>query len=536
MKKHSIYLAAGSVLVAMSLVACNDLDLQPQSSYVTAQQKSDALAENPGLAAAGVVGISSNLNQFGSVFSENHADFGWPALMMTLDLIGPDEYCSNSGYNWFASSGDYNYGTIGNLANQMMWYYAYKTIRTCNDVVSNVPENTEDPTLMLNAAQGYANRAYMYFTLAQGFQYTYKGNETLPCVPVITDKNVEVAALDGCPRSTVEQVYTQVLSDLETAITMLTKAEDAEYTVKDIADVGSKRFVSLAVAYGIRARVYMVMNKWQEAADDAAKAIALTDAKPFSIAEASVPTFVTADEHNWMWCVYIDPSSRPVTTGICNWPSMMGSFTNGYASQVGVWKKISKSLYNTIPLTDCRRGWFLNEKKASANLNSAQSSYLTTRGAEAYTQVKFGPYEGVINTTTNANDWPLMRVEEMYLVQAEATAMAGNVTEGAKLLENFVKTYRDPQYTCGMTDPEEFHDEVWRQRRIELWGEGFCYFDLLRLNKGLDRRGTGIEATWVYNIEAPLKPFLIPTGEMETNKQIGANNEPWSKPTPVDDK
>lgn len=535
MKKQSIYIAAGSVLLAMTLSACNDLDLQPEDSYVTTEQKSLALAANPGLAAAGVVGISSTMNQFESVFSSNHADFGWPALMMTLDLIGPDEYSANSGYNWFSSSGEYSYGTIANLANQMMWYYAYKTIKSSNDVIASIPADTEDPLLLMNAAQGYANRAYMYFTLAQGFQYTYVGHESLPCVPVLTDLNAIEAATEGTPRSTVEEVYAQILNDLTTAIEMLSKGEAAGYTVSNIADVGSKRFVSQAVAYGLRARVHLVMNKWKEAADDAANAIRLTGATPFSIAEASVPTFVTSEEHNWMWCVYIDASSRPVTTGICNWPSMMGSFTNGYATQVQVWKKISKKLFSTIPLTDCRRGWFLDDKGQSPNLNSSQVAYLSGCKVEPYTQVKFGPYEGVINTTTNANDWPLMRVEEMYLVQAEGLGMSGDVPGGKNILETFVKTYRDPSYTCSAADAAAFQEEVWRQRRIELWGEGFCYFDLLRLNKGLDRRGTGIDASWVYNVPAPLKPFLIPTGEMETNKQIGANNEAWSKPTAVDD-
>ncbi len=537
MKKQIIYMATGSLLLGASLTACNDLDTMPLSNYVTTEQKSLALSLNPGLASSGVVGIANTLNQFESVFSDNHADFGWPALMMTLDLIGPDEYSANSGYNWFSSSGEYSYGTIGNLANQMMWYYAYKAIRASNDVISSVPSDTEDPTLMISAAQGYVYRAYMYFTLAQGFQYTYVGHESLPCIPLLTDQNaLQVANDGGCPRSTVEETYTQILNDLTTAINLLSKGEAAGKSVSDLAEIGSKRFASQAVAYGIRARVYLVMNKWKEAADDAQKAIALSGATPFSIAEASKPTFVTSDEHNWMWCVYIDASSRPVTTGICNWPSMMGSFSNGYATQVQVWKKISKTLFSTIPITDCRRGWFLDDKGQSKNITAAQKSYLTKCKAEPYTQVKFGPYEDQINTTTNANDWPLMRVEEMYLIQAEALGMSGDLPGGTKVLQDFVTKYRDPSYVCNAIGSEQFQDEVWRQRRIELWGEGFCYFDLLRLNKGLDRRGTGIDASWVYNVPAPLKPFLIPTMEMETNKLIGENNESWSKPNAVDDK
>ena len=78
----------------------------------------------------------------------------------------------------------------------------------------------------------------------------------------------------------------------------------------------------------------------------------------------------------------------------------------------------------------------------------------------------------------------------MYLILAEAQAMGGNASQGKTTLENFVKTYRDPQYSCEGSSDKEIQDEVWIQRRIELWGEGLAYFDLLRLRKGIDRAST----------------------------------------------
>ena len=236
-----------------------------------------------------------------------------------------------------------------------------------------------------------------------------------------------------------------------------------------------------------------------------------------------------------MWAIFIEPSDRVVTSGIINFPSHMGSFnSNGYWA-VGAFRLINIALYNSIPATDCRKGWWLDANGLSTNLNESQQSFVTANAAAPYTQVKFGPYQGIVGTSTNANDVPLMRVEEMYLIQAEATAMAGNAAGGKQILEDFVKTYRDPSYSTTAASASEVQDAVWTQRRIELWGEGFCYFDLLRLNKGLDRRGGGYESTWVYNVAAPLKPFLIPNQEMETNAAIGSNNETWDRPTAVDD-
>ncbi len=72
----------------------------------------------------------------------------------------------------------------------------------------------------------------------------------------------------------------------------------------------------------------------------------------------------------------------------------------------------------------------------------------------------------------------------MILIRAEALAMGGNPGTGKSVLENFVKTYRDPSYICPVSDAKGIQDEVWYQRRVELWGgEGFSLFDVKRLKK-----------------------------------------------------
>ena len=534
MKNKIFYIAASALFLSSGLVSCNDLDTFPEQSYVTASQKEEAVSMNPELASAGVVGISSTYPRCWSVYADAHNDFGWPALMMFLESIGIDFVSSNIGYNWFAyGASDYSIGTNNNYTNNMAWYLSYKIIKSSNDLIATIDPETTDPELMLFAAQGYANRAYAYFILAQLFQQTYVGHESLPCVPIITDLNSDQVAMDGgAPRASVQEVYDQILSDLDTAVGMLDRSG---LPVTQIASTGSRRFVSLGAAYGLRARVNLVMNNWQAAASDAANAIRTSGCTPLSIEEASRPGFSNSDDHECMWAIYIQETDRCVTTGIVNYPSMMGSFnSNGYWT-VGATRRINKGLFASIPTNDARKGWWLDSSKSSKNLTTEETKFVMGYNPDAYTTVKFGPYQGQVGTVTNANDFFLMRVEEMYLIQAEATAMAGDAAAGKNLLETFVKTYRNPSYTCNASTPEAVQNEVWMQRRIELWGEGFAYLDLLRLNKGLDRRGGGWEAVWCYNVPAPLKPLLIPNGEMQANKNIGANNDAWATPQPVDD-
>ena len=170
----------------------------------------------------------------------------------------------------------------------------------------------------------------------------------------------------------------------------------------------------------------------------------------------------------------------------------------------------------------------------SPNLNAEQAAYAEEAGCPAYTQMKFGCYKDEIYTSTNANDIPLMRVEEMYLILAEAQAMAGDHAAGAATLENFVKTYRDPAYTCIATTSKAVQEAAWKQRRIELWGEGFSYTDLMRLKKNIDRRGGGYEPNVIFNIQAGDNVLIypIPQSAMEQNPNLIQNPEATA-PQPV---
>ena len=158
---------------------------------------------------------------------------------------------------------------------------------------------------------------------------------------------------------------------------------------------------------------------------------------------------------------------------------------------MGGWRRISPKLYNQIPESDVRKGWFLDDTGVSVNLPAAAQAYITKKGAPVYTQVKYGPMNDEWGSNNNATDVILMRVEEMYLIKAEAQAMNNDVSGGVNTLNSFVNTYRDPSYKCTATTGEAVQEAVWHQRRIEFWGEGLAYFDIMRLNKGVNRLGCG---------------------------------------------
>lgn len=514
-----------------ALTGCYDLQTEPYNQYVTEDQKAQVKNDNPEMALASITGITGLFSTYCQVLDQ-HNDFGIPSVMMCLDTRGTDMVSEFIGYNWFNDDTRMNDCDPSSDMAYLAWNHYYRQVFAANAAIKSLDPESTDPETQFFLAQGLAMRANDYFNLAQIFQFTYKGNEEKPCVILITEKNADEVAVNGSSRSTVKETYDQILSDINEAIRLL---DESGVRPEQILSSKPKRLVSLATTYGIRARVNLVMNNWSAAAADAQAAINAFKGAPMSMQTASHPGLNSLDETNWMWGIAIAETDRVVTSGIINWPSHMGSLNYGYAT-VGAWRKCNMALFNSIPRTDVRRNWFLDVDGYSAGLSEAQQAYCTGNSTPAYTQVKFAPYQGEIDTSTNANDIPLMRVEEMYYILAEATAMAGG--DGASILNQFVRTYRDPSYSFAGSG-EAVQEECWQQRRVELWGEGLTTYDLLRLKKPFDRRGGGWEPNLVYNV-APTDNVLIiplPQGEINGNSQLKAsdNNPSAAMPTPVTD-
>ena len=544
----SLFVGLGAIV---ALTACNDLDTELKSENVTTTTKEEVLEQNPDMALGSVNAIATGAYQLQAITS-NHYDFGLPSVMMMLDSNGQDFISANSGYNWMTSAVALTCGSYTGQETYEVWYTLYNGINTENSLLATIPADTEDETLMFYRAQGLCFRAFDYWILSQVYQQNYYGNQSLPCVPVITEENMLEAASEGWPRNTVQEVYDQILSDLNEAVELLS---NTPVKAQNVISAKPKRFFNLDTAYGMLARVYLTMHDYENAQKAAENCLAVTSCQPYSIADVSKPTFINLEDSSWLLGQAVAETDAPVLSGIVNFPSFMGTFNYGYC-QYGAWKWINKILYNSIPATDVRKGWWLNADFKSANLTQPYYDYMDSYGYTsnvnissddsnfqailAYTQVKFAPYNYVIDTSTNASDIPYFRIEEVYYILYEAMAMNGNTGGALSGLQSFVKTYRNPSYNFSNTDASAIQDEIWMQRRIEFWGEGFVsWFDLKRLGKGIDRVGAGYPSPFVYQIPAGSEMFVIPIPQQETttNKKLpqSDNNPNWSRPTPVAD-
>lgn len=539
--KHLNKITAVVALGSVAMTSCVDLDTFPQGGAFTQDQKQEVVEALPERLAADIVGMyATNLAQFTVFGSSNRGDdFGYPAVCLSNDLNGPDMVAPDNGYNWFSTCSEYSDRSDTYANPYMRWALFYNQIKLANDILASIPSDTEDATLKVYRGQAKAIRAFDYLNLVPYFQFKYKGNEDKPSIPLITE-NME-GDVSNNPRATVQAAYDLIMSDLDAAI-----ADLEGYSRK----AGDKSEIDQQVAYGLRARANLYMENWQAAADDAAKA--MSGYTPYQRSELTKPMFVSSDESGWMWALEITEADYNADNSLISWPGVLGSFcVSSYSAGTGMYKSINVLLYNLIPSTDVRKGWWVDANLHSDNLTGQSWTNLATgddiatltisdMGKEPflpYTNVKFGMYGGLGNNVA-ANDWPLMRVEEMILIQAEATAMAGNVAGGKSILENFVKGYRDPNYTCNASSATDFQDEVWFQRRVELWGEGFGMADVMRLGKNIVRVKNGVETNFpdnfAFNIAANDGWLLMRIPQQETNSNTGiplsANNNDGTQP------
>ena len=538
-------LMLGAALLAVS---CKDIDEQvPQSGALTKEQVQETNTAIPSRLQATFDGMFNFMAKpyAGYPTSTRADDFGFVMAAISLDLEGADMSSDNNGYNWFSTCCEYS-NRNPNYANPFIRYkIPYTEIGLCNDFIASMPaETAETPAGKNQLAQARALRCFSYMALAPYFQGNYAQHANDPCIPLLIDGT----DFTNNPRATVKEVYDYIISELTEAIPDLGGLERS-----------TKAYINENVAYGLRARANLAIGNYAEAAADAAKA--QEGFTPASIAEVSEPAFCRLSEHNWIWGINVF-DDMVKTSGYPTCSSWLGAFSgDGYGPATNCVPFINVLLYDKIPETDVRKGWWLDANMHSpnwANLvwsDPADASvfakgddiatFSTSDGGKVpflpYTNIKFGQKSGIGNALNN-NDFPLMRVEEMILIQAEGLAKSGNEGQARQVLENFVRTYRDPAYDSN-AGGRTLADEIWFQRRVELWGEGFFMSDARRLGKPIVRihsadsktNGSNLPAAFQFNVsqDNAYLNMRFPTTEMNNNRGI-VDNQGGTQPVQGD--
>lgn len=521
--------------IAILLASCAGFDeLAPQGGTLLSSQIKEANEYAPSRGNAPFNGMYTKLGApvsvMGGGVNGRPDDFGFIMIAFSSDLEAADVITANSGYNWFSSCCALT-SRNADYANPYIRYAApYNEIAAANEIINTYPADSQDTEILYKLAQARAIRAFSYLNLAPYFQFRYETSADQPCIPLVTESTADFTQN---PRATVAQVYQLIMEDLNWAI------EHLEGYVRT-----DKSRIDQQVAYGLRARANLNMGNWSAAASDAAKAA--EGYIPASISEVSKPSFYSIDEHNWIWG-YDMTTDMALTNPYATASSWIRSFSgDGYSAATQVYSCINSLLYDKIPDTDVRKGWWVNPSLESPLLNNVNWNGVTGNAVAAleieniklaflpYTNVKFGMNQ--VGGTNNDEDWPFMRVEEMILIQAEGLVRSGSSEAGREILEDFIRTYRDPEYSSE-AGGRTLADEIWYQRRVELWGEGFSNNDTRRLGKPLVRFHGGsdsnVPAAFRFNMTADNPWWLLRFPKAETNTNLAiVDNSGGSRPVP----
>lgn len=537
------------VLAAVAVLSASCIkETFPQGSTVTQAQ----LSESTDALSAMLNSIPSSMtsaNAAGYMSSySSQFDFGIPAIHMATDSMCEDIAVmgSNPGYYWFGAwIGDNNQGERY-IYCAYFWDCYYPWIKTCNDIIGTVKvalaeeKATDDQKDILGKA--YAYRAKFYLDLAR--LYEAKENLYIPVpehivgltAPIVTDETTEKDGFNN-PRAKKEDMYKFILDDL-------TKA--AEYISPEST---SYLQPSLAVVNGLFARTYIELAADGDAeaaqlAIDYADAVIDASYTPLTEAKWSDPKtgFNDGMSAGWVWGVSqsAENSSNLVSFMAHISAEASWGYVPGYS-----YAGINKALYDQISEKDFRKYSYLDPDMMDYHPYKllAEKEFLSGTGAFGgapaipYESIKFRPKNGNYSDYVEGNlvDIPLMRVEEMYLLKAEAQVYANKLGDAVTTINDFMK-YRitDGSYACAATGRQGILDEILLQKRIEFWAEGIVMYDYKRMNHGFTRgyEGTNHAGVHRYNCNgrSPQWNIVITRGETQANKGIP---ESFNNPDPT---
>ena len=543
MKKiYSSLMATCLLATSFLTVGCID-ETEPNSMATSEQLAANATATEALLWA--MPAYMSTFDVLGYDDDAFHYDYGMGSMMQIRDVMGEEYVATAHTYEWYDSWVNNYYLGRDYVSQALVWQTFYKSILTTNQLIKAVNPETASSVQLSYLAAGKAFRAALYLDLARMYEFLPNdGTDRINAdgqdvfgltVPFVFENTTEAEARNN-PRAFHTDAFNYIKKDLEEALELY----DENGGLKD------KQLPGFAATQGLLARAYMwhgsflkefgaeydenlsANDCFEQAAYYAGQAEA--GGTPMTEAQWTDPkTGFNTINKAWLWGFTTSKENDAVQTGIINWVSWTSNETAyGYASH-GPYRKVAPNFYDRIPTSDFRK---LSWKAPENSTLYSKLQYCDEdvfKGLPTYASLKIRPGQGNVSdyNVGSAVSVPLMRVEEMWFIEAEAMAQSGDIDGAIGVLTTFMKTYRNPKYSFPGGD---IIDEIFFQKRVELWGEGLNYFDYKRLNKPVTRgyEGTpfGPDAQMNTTTRPAWMNFVIHINEINNNDAIRAFNNP----------
>ncbi|KJD34976.1 hypothetical protein PW52_12815 [Tamlana sedimentorum] len=360
-----------------------------------------------------------------------------------------------------------------------MWTRMYYTNNALNNVINSdvtaTTANQDEKDHLIGEA--YALRGLVYFNLVNFFAQHYKftSDASHLGVPLILtfDPTYEPE------RSTVAEVYEQIISDMTTAISLMDTT----------SRTGNSSTLSPTAVKALLSRVYLYMEDWENA-----------EAMATDVINSSSYALVSNDNYLNLWTV--DNSSESIfeisNTDVDNSGLIAGIYViDGFGDYLPSNDVVS--LYDT---NDARMQVFLEDTFLVGD----------------YAPFRINKYPDVLGT----DNTKIIRLAEVYLNRAEARAQIGTNITGAQDDLDMVRQRGLPTAPDVTATGTDLIDEILLERRLELAFEGQRLWDLMRYKQDIVRTQCTASICYIpYGDDTNILP--IPQDETDVNPNITQN-------------
>lgn len=505
--KRIIYILTGIVLLSLS--SCSDF-LEPKSQSEYVPKDANALQEM----------------LIGSAYpKQDKSNFLLPFLSFLDDDIQfhktDYEFSINSLKNIEAKQAVYTWQPDmffimerNGYPLQNIWEGYYNYILGANaalDYIGDVNGTEAEKNYVI--AQSLGLRAFYYFMLVNHFGAPYNYNKQALGVPLKLDSNLLPEDQLLMTRNTVEEVYNQIVDDLNEAERLfLTLSKDKQYEPNYL--------VSLPMIQLLKSRVFLYMENWKDAAIYANKVIkdwsfALVDLNNLPSPTVAEPyynfTSLKSSEVIWLYgsvsdlTVFNDESVEYEEEGY------FGNTTTYYREAFIA----SDNLIESFEDGDLRKEKYIAKEFNKDDKVFYEDSYTT-----------FGKYKlSATGEPSGSGNFALsFRLGEAYLNLAEAAAHNNDESTALSALKTLLaKRYEPDKFVepTGLTG-DALKTFIKNERRKELCFEGQRWFDLRRygMPQIIHRWG---EQVYTLKQNDPSYTMPIPDAVLIKNKKLEQN-------------
>lgn len=371
----------------------------------------------------------------------------------------------------------WNLNPLGTSQNSVknLWLQAYFTINLCNLFIDGMAAKG---TAVVGAAlsnnylgEARMVRALSYYSLLQFYARPYAdGSGSKPGLPLRLI-GIKGSGFSDLARSTVAEVYTQILSDLNFAETNLPLTNAS-------AELNTTR-AHRNTAIALKTRVYLSMQNYTAVITEGNKLASQLTA-PFKaltgVADSLQPNITTIFGAGAIYNTTESIFSLPMTSTAGDNP--------GTQNQLGFYFVRNGASLGTAEYSMNVNGVLANPNWSATDVRKTSLVYTNASTGKKFVSKYQSP-------SPYLDYAPVIRYAEVMLNLAEALARTNTGVDARALaLVNAVRKRSDPATTITAANQQALIDAIMLERRIEFLGEGLRNNDIMRLLQTIPAKGS----------------------------------------------